>query len=225
LIPVLAGALVLDRMGYVDLKATMSGEKQVSVGESLARLRLKASEGDAQAMYRLGVIYRQRARADTDRLAVDYLQQAAEKGHKEASFLLALHYSDGRGVIQDYQQMFRHAVKLAEANHAGAQFMLGNAFRRGMGTPPDNKKAYVWYNLAASNGSIEAMPLRDNLARSMASSDVLEAQGEARELVGRLRRGEGAGDLIPQFAQKLNRPSTGAAIAPVAGSAREVSAQ
>ncbi len=216
LFPVVAGALVLDRMGYVDISARLKGEERITVGESIARLRQRAADGDAQAMFRLGAVYRQRARADTDKLAVEYLTQAAEKGHKEASFLLSMHYSDGRGVIQDYQQMFRYASKLAETNHPGAQFMLGNAFRRGMGTPPDNKKAYVWYNLAAANGSIESMPLRDNLARSMSSPEVLEAQADARRLVERLRKGEGAGDLLPQFAQKLNAPNVGNQMMPVA---------
>jgi uncharacterized protein len=216
LFPVLAGGLVLDRMGYVDISAHLKGEEKISVGESIARLRQRASEGDAQAAYRLGMAYRQRARADTDRLAVDFLQQAADKGHREASFALSQHYSDGRGVIQDYQQMFRYSAKLAETNHAGAQFMLGNAFRRGMGTPIDNKKAYVWYNLAAANGSIEAMPLRDNLARSMSSVDVLDAQNEARNLVLKLKRGEGAGELLPQFAQKLNAPNIETGVLPVA---------
>ncbi len=52
----------------------------------------------------------------------------------------------------DYATALRHWRPLAQQGHALAQFILGRMYRDGLGVLQDLVMAYVWLNLAATNG-------------------------------------------------------------------------
>ena len=56
----------------------------------------------------------------------------------------------------DYEKAFRLWKPLAEQGDAGAQYNLGQMYRRGEGVPEDDAKAVYWYRKAAEQGLVEA---------------------------------------------------------------------
>ena len=70
---------------------------------------------------------------------------------------------------------------MADQGNAEAQSNLGFKYADGRGVPQDNIQAYMWYNLAASNGADGAAKQRDQLAAKMSPGDLSEAQRLASE--------------------------------------------
>jgi uncharacterized protein len=85
-------------------------------------------------------------------------------------------YKSGRGTLQDYSAAARWFERAAHLGSAESQFQLGTLFKVGQGVKHDIKKAYVWYNLAASKGYEPAIAARDALSTYMSSAEIAEAQ-------------------------------------------------
>ena len=67
--------------------------------------RLAAEQGDADAQYRLGIMYLNgRGVPQDDVVAVKWSHKAAEQGDADAQSLLGAMYERGRGVPQDFIQ-------------------------------------------------------------------------------------------------------------------------
>jgi len=123
--------------------------------------RPMAEQGDAEAQFRLGHIYRGALDAPwrwgvTLRKdyaeAVRWYRLAAEQGHADAQIRLGMMYADGQGVDQDHTEMLRWYRAAAEQGHVDAQSLLGTVYRRGQGVNQDAAKAARWYRAAAKQG-------------------------------------------------------------------------
>ncbi|MDC1341956.1 hypothetical protein N8222_09165 [Oceanospirillaceae bacterium] len=67
-------------------------------------------------------------------------------------------------------------TKAAEQGHAKAQSNLGVMYEYGNGVLTDNRRAYMWYNLASYNGSEKAGKNKDIIAKEMTPADISKAQ-------------------------------------------------
>ena len=54
-------------------------------------------------------------------------------------------------------------------------------YNLGQGVPQDNVVAYMWTNLAVSQGGEDAVKIRDEIATHMTHQQIAEAQRLARE--------------------------------------------
>ncbi len=81
----------------------------------------------------------------------------------------------------DYATALSEWRPLAEQENAHTQFYLGVMYENGFGVPQDFVQAHMWYHLAAANGHIDAVTLRDRLVKQMTSAQIDEAQRLARE--------------------------------------------
>jgi TPR repeat protein len=98
-------------------------------------------------------------------------------------------YDDGRGVPQDYKEAVKWYRKAAEQGHAIAQVNLGVMYGRGNGVLQDNIYAHMWFNIAVSNGKVNAAKGRDIVAKAMTAEDITKAQELARECVKKVYKG------------------------------------
>jgi len=80
-----------------------------------------------------------------------------------------------------YATALREWRPLAKQGDADAQYNLALMYDRGYGVPQDYVQAHMWYHLAGANGHIDAVTLRDRLAKHMSPADISEAQRLARE--------------------------------------------
>ena len=62
-----------------------------------------------------------------------------------------------------------------------AQANLAYMYLHGKGVRQDYFQAYVWYNLSAAGGDVEAAQNRDSVAEKMTPADISEAQQVVRE--------------------------------------------
>ncbi len=88
-------------------------------------LRVKAEEGDAEAMFLLGIAYAEgRGIQRNDTAAARWFHQASRKGHQRARTSMGYLYSIGRGVRADPILGYVLLGQVAEAGDPLAQDLL-----------------------------------------------------------------------------------------------------
>jgi TPR repeat protein len=86
------------------------------------------------------------------------VKAAAEKGDREAQFLIGVQYKAGDGLARDRAEAAKWLRKAAESGHAEAQYALGELYadaapEDGLADPVEAAK---WLQAAAAQGSVEA---------------------------------------------------------------------
>ena len=82
---------------------------------------------------------------------------------------------------RDYETAFKEFKPLAEQEHAEAQYYLGGMYYKGQGVPKDYVMAYMWYFLAETQGSEEAIINRSILVKEMTPEQINKAMKLARK--------------------------------------------
>ncbi len=154
--------------------------------DALSDLRQVADQGDANAQYKLGVMYGDGLGVKQNSAeAVRWYRKAADQGQVDAQLNLAAAYTLGLGVKGNSAEAIRWYGKAADQGHADAQFNLCLMYARGHGVRQDNVTAYMFCSLAASpptsKASGEARQLLDVLSSNMTPAQIAEAQKLARE--------------------------------------------
>ena len=90
-------------------------------------------------------------------LAYKEFLAAAEDGHADSQFNVALMYEQGIGVGKDESQAVVWYGKAASQGHAAAQYNLGVLYENGRGTVIDFAKANEWYRKASAQGDALAI--------------------------------------------------------------------
>lgn len=80
-------------------------------------------------------------------------QQAAQNGHTQAMYELALCYDFPKGCQQDLAKAFQICLDLAKKGLPEAMCRVGMYFEHGIGTYKDTELALHWYSEAAQKGN------------------------------------------------------------------------
>ncbi len=88
--------------------------------------------------------------------ALSAARPLAEKGDVQAQKILALLYSSGWGVPQDYQKAAAWYEKAAVQGWMAAQVNLGSLYATGKAVPQDDSKALFWWRKGADQGAAQA---------------------------------------------------------------------
>jgi TPR repeat protein len=137
-----------------------------------------AKAGNADAEHLLGLLYYMGRGVEQDyKLALEWHRKAALQGKADAQYVVGAMYYTGNAVLQDQKQAVVWFRKAAEQGHAEAQQVLGLMYRYHIaGMPEDVVIAYLLWNLAAANGSANAVEQRTNVLRKMTAEQVEEGQ-------------------------------------------------
>ncbi len=150
--------------------------------EMLNELTAEANQGDAEAQFKLGYMYKSGEKIPKNYpQALHWYTKAAEQGNVRAQYNLAVMYNGGQEIPQDYPQALHWYTKAAEQGHTNAQFNLGVMYYNGQGTPRNLKQAYIWLALA-TDASQGYQDTRDKIAKALTESELNEAQQEAEKL-------------------------------------------
>jgi len=137
-------AALADGLDALKRKDYVAAEKQ---------LRPLAEKGDAEAQYRMGLMYEYGAGVPADKAQmVAWLRKAAEQGHPAAECELGILYSLGEGVAHDDAQAVQWFRKSAEHGNATAQYNLGLLIAKGASVAVDKPQAIAWFRKAADQG-------------------------------------------------------------------------
>lgn len=120
-----------------------------------------ADSGNAQAQYRLGLLYYHgQGVAEDERLAIAFWKKAAAQGNTDAMFQLGSAFLLGTQTAKLVADPDREAAKwffqAGSAGHAEAQYMLGHLFLSGKGVVESRPEAIKWFRKASTQGHQEA---------------------------------------------------------------------
>lgn len=137
---------------------------------ALSELRSLADQRDAEAQYRLGLMYQLGEGVPKDYTKTAFwFRQAAKQGHIEAMRALSNHLSklNLNNRVPDAERV-HWVIMLAEQGDPGAQYGLGWLYKIGLdGVTLDYAEAAKWYRRAAEQGD----------ARSQAELGTLYSKG------------------------------------------------
>ncbi|MDP3333952.1 MAG: tetratricopeptide repeat protein [Methylococcaceae bacterium] len=122
-------------------------------------LRNAAEQGDAEAQFELGQMYKLGSGLEQDdEQALYWFSKAAEQGLPNAQYSLAEMYLNGcsGGLEPDDEQAVIWFRKAAEQGHANAQFSLGEMYDTGDFLEEDEEQATIWYRKAGEQGHVDA---------------------------------------------------------------------
>ena len=124
------------------------------IPDALDFLKSKAEAGNAEALYKLGILYFCGEGVNQDKgEAINLWGLSAENGHRMAQYNLGLCHDYGEGVPKNIEKAVKWYFKAAEKGVAAAQKDLGNCFFYGEGVPEDKNEAIKWFYRAALNES------------------------------------------------------------------------
>ena len=119
-----------------------------------AAIRKAAKAGNAEAQFRLGVMY-----GNGDGVALDHQQaqawfeKAIAQGHRNAMITLAWMYANGTGVETDESRARDLYLEAARRGSAKAQYLVATMYRFAQyGLAKDMQAAVGWYVKAADQG-------------------------------------------------------------------------
>lgn len=114
----------------------------------------ESSGGDAGHFYNEGI----KAQKNGDhKNAFKCFKKAAELGHTNAMWKVALAYEKGIGIESDKTQVFAWMKRLAESGDIEAMCRLGGFYYDGIGVVQDSSEAFKWTKKSADKGFVPAM--------------------------------------------------------------------
>ena len=145
-----------------------------------------AEEGFSGAQHLIGMMYAMGKGVPQDyKTAARWLRLAAEQGDVDAQKSLGQMYSKGMGVPQDYKSALKWYRLSAEQGDADAQISLVGTYA----ALENYLNAYIWADVAATNGQENGGKVRDLVATRMTSAQIAEAQDLARQCVKKNYKG------------------------------------
>ena len=173
-----------------DLEKADAAYNSGEYATALRELRYLAERGNADAQFRLGVMYEE-GKGDIQDYAqaLKWYVRAALQDDGDAQYNIGQMYYNGRGVAQDYAEAVKW-YKLAVGNFSEAAMLrLGMLYSLESTGYNDRVHAHMWLNIAAITGDELAIKLRDNLSKIMTTADVDKAQQLARACVAKKYKG------------------------------------
>jgi hypothetical protein len=131
------------------LDALKRGDYPAAVRE----LRGPAERGDAEAQYRVGLMYEFGKGYPRDmQQALSWLRRAGTQGHTGAQVELGVLHSGGEGVPANARESVEWFRKAALAGSATGQYNLGLMIAKGEGIARNDAEAMAWFRKAADQG-------------------------------------------------------------------------
>lgn len=151
--PAMPGSAQLESLGVL--------ARQGRQASAVDQLQAWAERGSPIAQRELALAYEDQAASEKD--AAFWLIKAARGGDKEAAFVLAGAYYNGRlGLGKDPVLAAQWYGKAAAQDDERAALMLSRMAKYGEGMPQDLKQSVAWLQQASVHGSAQAMFLLSN---------------------------------------------------------------
>lgn len=128
-----------------------------------------ASEGAAEAQFRLGLLHEEGSNGVKNPVkAAEWYRRAAGQGHAQSQVNLGVLYAKGAGVSPDLAEAARWYAKAAAQGMPQGLSNLGSAYLHGRGVRRDKRRAFVLFEQAATLGHAGA---QNNLALMYANGE------------------------------------------------------
>jgi hypothetical protein len=154
---VLALAMLVSEPAFAGLQEGLNALRKGDYAAAAKELRPLAERGDAEAQYRVGLMYEFGKGFPQDQAqAMVWLGKSAAQGSPSAQTELGVIYANGDGVPQDAVKSVSWFRKAASQGDATAQYNLGLMYAKGSGVRNDIAQAISWFRKAAEQGELNA---------------------------------------------------------------------
>ena len=120
-------------------------------------LKIAAAQGDVEAAYLLGRLYKDSEFVEQDlEASTKWLKQAAEADHADAKVTLGRHYLYGIGCARDVRRAAQTLSSVIDRLPPKMTFEVGRCYLEGDGVAEDQESARTWLRLAAKKGNATA---------------------------------------------------------------------
>lgn len=124
---------------------------------SVENLTAQATQGDTDAQYQLGLMYRSGSGVEENVYqAIHWLTRAANSDNVQAQYALAMIYHENATQSQDDKKALSWFKRAAQNGHADAQYTLGLLYANGDGVQQNSGLAKKWFKSAADQGNMAA---------------------------------------------------------------------
>lgn len=130
----------------------------VDYDEALRWLNKAADQGDLEALYNIGNIYRKMNIIEADSIYNDAVKRAkrildSQEYDSETMCVLGICLLKGKGTPKDANKAFVYLKKAAEGGNSNAQAYLGYCYHFGEGVVADEDEAIKWYEQSSNQGN------------------------------------------------------------------------
>jgi TPR repeat protein len=140
----------------------ITGKADMSCQQTISNLFRDAKTGNAEAEYRIGVLFdKSECVPQNLKEAAKWYLRAAEQGNCHAQYNIGHMYHNGQGVEPNSRLAAAWYHRAADQGNVHAQYNLALMYRHGDGVGQDDTLAAEWYSLAAEQGDPDA---QNNLA-------------------------------------------------------------
>lgn len=152
--------------------------KHKNIHKALKWLHKAAELGNAEAQFKLGVMYDlgENITQDFSKAFEWYKKSATLIESAGTTYNIARMYYFGRGVPKDPTIAATWYLKSAMLGNAMAQFNLSLMYHNGDGLIKNRVKAYAWMNLAAAQSFGNSQAARDDFEKELTQEELIEAQ-------------------------------------------------
>ena len=148
---------MFSRSGIAGLQEGLDALRKGDYAVAAKELRPLADRGDAEAQYRIGLMYEfGKGFAQDKAQMMVWLGKSAAQGHPAAQTELGVIYATGDGVPQNDVKAVSWFRKGASQGNATAQYNLGLLYAKGTGVRNDDAQAISWFRKAAEQGQLNA---------------------------------------------------------------------
>jgi serine/threonine protein kinase len=149
-----------------DVPTLPLASENIALEQALASLKLKADQGDSEAMFTVSALYERCSHIDQ---SMAWLRKAADHGHVNAMSVLVARLL---GNEQSYPEALRWARRAAQLGDVDNMVTVAHSFCKGwFGSRVDKLEAARWYRNASEHNHTDAM---NSLAIMLTTGDGVE---------------------------------------------------
>ena len=144
----------------------------------------QGSTTDPQSQYELGVMYFMGIGVEKNYvIASEWFRKSANQNYAKAQHDLALMLLEGKGGNRDALEAYKWLHLAAKQGDGPSQYQLGQMLSHGKakGIPQHFILAYMWFEIAATNGVKKTKAKQLQLAGKMTEAQIKEAKIEAKK--------------------------------------------
>ena len=150
-----------------------------SICSNFEECRKSAESGDSNSQMELGMIYATGNGVEKDFSKANvWFLKAALQGNRDGMFNVGVSYHTGSGIQKNHRKAVEWYEKASKQGHEKASLLLGNLFFKGEDNLREEKSeamAYLYYRLAAKQGSKEALEVVELIHSNMLEIEKLKS--------------------------------------------------
>ncbi len=172
----------VEAMTFLGMSYESGRDVEADLAKAAEYYAKAATEGDAYAQWRLGVLIDTQKTEGSAEQAVELFRKAADQGNTDAMASLAVMYAAGKGIAQDLAEARRYYELAARNGNPRGLQGLGVLYLNGEGVPQSKVEALAHWLVALSAGNLVASANFQRVAYGLNDEELHAVNSRANEI-------------------------------------------